>query len=283
MQKEKIISFAIPFRLNNQLNNEPFISEFNINFNPSKNSIDKLEEFSDLYKDKRINVFMGDAFSTKDAKNILALADNIFLRVQKDDLYKTDFKDFKGRFFFNGTYPAYSFAALWRLMSLGVSDVYPVDETLYDILKLNMSCKNNNVKTRCVLNRVLTYDSYKIAFNPKMHFIRPENLNTVRSFFDVFEFDCALDNSKYDFVKFNRLYRIYVQEGKWEGELSDIIQDIPNGISNPGILPYLFSSKFHCRMSCLHRKCNLCESSVKFSNFLRDKELKPVLKRKEDV
>ena len=142
---------AAPFALDNAANNER-IDEFNVIFKED-NSIEKLCEFLELYQEKRVNVYFKNYKPTQyELKLLNASNDNFYVMlsptsVDAEELQNLGIKFFSGRLI-------NSWTELVNWTEIGVSDIYPAGDLLYDMDALRKYCDKHNLGIRYVLNIV---------------------------------------------------------------------------------------------------------------------------------
>lgn len=260
---------AAPFKIYNERNDR--IAEFNVHFDKNKNSFEKFLEFIDLYKDKRINVTFFGEFPFGVVSSINKISDNVYVRLTSDNFMAYKKLQEEGyRFFFDSSYPAYNKAMLDCLISMGSSDVYPADDLLYNLRDLRSYCDSRGVRTRVILNRIpsTTFDS---GTNCKSQIYRPQDREYLDLYFDAYEFDCG---KPYDWAKFDVLFRAWYEKEKWNGDLSEINDDLEIQFPNFAVLPELTSIKSNCERRCDSRagnKCDKCEQYLLIGNDIANK------------
>ena len=263
------IKLSIPFILNGKMNDK--VSEFNVHFNKEKNSFEKFLQFIDMYKDKRINVtFYGD-FPMGVATSIDKVSDNTYVRLTNENFYMSKELQEKGiKFFFDSSFPAYNLSSLDSLINAGATDIYPTDDLLYNLEETYQYCKDNNVGMRLVLNTIpsTVMDRGEIY---KSQIYRPQDREFLDQYFDAYEFACG---RPYDWAKFDVLYRAwFVREG-WNGDLSEINDDLELPFPNLGVMLDLTKDKAKCGRRCNKRsssKCDKCNEYVSIGISLADK------------
>ena len=95
------------------------------------------------------------------------------------------------------------------------------------------------------------------------YWIRPEDLDCYNDYIDTIEF-----NSEYDLKRESALYRIYVEEKNWPGELSLLIKDLNYPVVNRLIHKDLASKyRINCRQRCQQgAQCTICKRFLDIAN-----------------
>ena len=264
-----LLKLAIPFILNNELNDQ--VAEFNITFDKNKNSVEKLLDFIDKYKDHRINISFAGSFPIGVISAVHKVSNNTYIRLTTEHFpYCEQLKEEGYRFFFDSSYPAYNLATLDCLIEVGVTDIYPSDDLLYNLKETKAYCDSHNVGMRLVLNSIpaTTFDR---GTNYKSQIYRPQDRKFLDEYFTVYEFACG---RPYDWAKFDVLYRAwFVREG-WNGDLSEINDDLELPFPNLQVLLDLTMEKAKCGRKCNQRNnaiCNKCSSYITLAQDLVDK------------
>ena len=103
---------------------------------------------------------------------------------------------------------------------------------------------------------VKNYDIYSF-------FIRPEDIDFYSQYIDVCEF--FLDGIKNS----ETYYKIYAQDKKWFGDISEIIIGLTDRVDSRAIIGQFAKSRVKCGQKCLKGEpCNHCEKIVQLSELL---------------
>lgn len=259
---------AGPFRYLNSINDE--LCEFNIKFNKDHNDFEKLIEFVNLYKDKRINIECKSPDVSLLSK-LVQFNKNLYLNISWfhtsiDTVQKI--KDAGFGVYYNSSCPAYSFKVLQDYIELGVSDVYIAGDLIYRIPEVRTLCSQNGIRMRLVVNRIPNFLwGFKIGNDPRDMFFRPEDINFLNDFFDVFEIDC--DNSKFDTLR-----DIWFIQKKWPDDLRLISPDLRIAIPNQSLAPDFTKYKINCGFKCaanVKSHCRKCQQFVEIAHKLSEK------------
>lgn len=260
------MNLAIPFALNNDEYNN-IASEFNIIFKKDRNSLEKLLEFAEAYPNHRINIDM-DIIDTS-MLNIVNRAHNkIYVRLSEVSHIEQvpALKEKNIRFFFDyKLFPAKSTSDLAYLCSLGVTDVYPADDLLYDTRNLHAILESHNVQARMVLNH-LAY-TLPDTQNPRVPWFTPQNVDILDTFIDVAEFD--FENTPQGWNQFEVYYKTWFKRKHWHGNLNEIIPELNFNIPNDSLFSTdLLSYKTQCLRHCVnaYNHCRRCEQFLELAN-----------------
>lgn len=215
---------------------------------------------SDLYEKYPDKTFILEVYSNSEIDwdaikeyNILSQGKLILCISNSEQMNKCKELDIK--FYFG--YPISNFYELRAVIACGVAYVR-LDAPLF--FKLDR-VKEFGIPIRAVPNiAYLAYIPHKDGICGT--WIRPEDLEDYEDYIDVIEFeDC--DNHKEQ-----ALYRIYMEQKAWPGELNDIISNLNYKGTNRMIPPHTFGAK---RISCGQRCqetgiCHLCYRILDLAN-----------------
>ena len=262
---------SAPFKLHNPRNKT--IQEFNVKFDKNKNSFEKFLDFIDAYPDKRINVTFFGEFPMGVVSSINKISDNVYVRLTADNFMAYKEMSEKGcKFFFDAQYSAYNITMLDNLIQMGVSDVYPADDLLYNLQEVKDYCAAKGVGLRLVLNRIPS-TAWNSGGDYKSPIFRPQDLNLLEKYFDAFEFDCG---DPYDWAKFDVLCRAWFERGTWNGDLIEINDDLELSYPNMSVPASLTAYKIKCERRCNKRagnQCDKCNQFVEIGNSMAEKGL----------
>lgn len=198
----------------------------------------------------------------KDILNIvIAVEDTRMIETAKDLGYKTFW-----------SYPAATFWELRSLIALGVNEILLDAPIFFDLPKVKNIC-GPGIELRVVVNKC--YNGYMPRENGICGtYIRPEDIETYSAYIDHFEFD-SKDSIKKEYA----LYRIYVEDKNWPGNLNTLLINFGVDVDNRGfeVIPYENDDKkffAHRRMTCGQKcqgisNCNFCNSTINFINQLQ--------------
>lgn len=273
-QQEKEVKLALPFALNNDFYTNQ-TDEFNILFNPKRNSLDKLYTFCDTFSDRRINIEYSDNDpKASEMRSLLAGNKNIYCRIKEGNINALVTLIEAGvPAFFDSDRPASNVSELSLLLSLGISDVYLADDLWYNIIDIYGVLQKNNVQNRLVLNRipsVLPNAGYDI----KAHIFPPEVGSIIFPYIDTVEFDCG---RPFNWNHLGVYYRAWFTRKDWHGNLKEINKTLQLDIPNDSLLPDSWIKfKINCGRRCDTRttsSCHKCEQMLSISTKLADKKI----------
>lgn len=165
---------------------------------------------------------------------------------------------------------------LRSLIDLGVSDVYIANELGFNLKKVSNFCHMNNTKIRVYPNVAQT-EAENYTMNPlTKFFIRPDDLASYEDYIDVVEFYGNLQSQ-------DVLYDIY-NDGRWQGDLNDLILDFNANINCMNIMPGFGEYRAGCEKRCVFDNCNYCMIAEILSHEMEKKDIyvtKAKDKRKE--
>lgn len=276
----KNISLAIPFKLNHELNS--VVQEFNIRFDKNKNSLEKLIDFVQEYPDKRINISFPAGVHVQTLSTLNKIHDNIFVRLTENDLQCiSELKEKECRFFFDVSLSVTNYTNLDAYIKIGVSDIYIADDLCYQLKDVSRYCHSHNVKIRLVLNRIPA-TSFDKGINYCSPIYRPQDIDLLNLYFDTFEFECG---DPYDWAKFDVLYRAWFERKNWNGELSEINDDLEMLFPNNSIVPDFTNYKINCGRRCCQRitsPCRKCQQFIEIAMALKENSIH-IKKEKDDT
>lgn len=274
------VPIAIPFKMNESLND--VAKEFNIRFNPQKNSFEKLVDFIQEYENKRINIEFPEGLDLPTIRAINKIADNVYIRLfPQDFIHLKTLQEYGCKFFPDSNISAVNYTTLDCYISLGVSDIYIADDLCYNLKEVSKICSKNNIQIRMILNEIPS-TAYDKSHNPRSPIFRPQDYELLKSYIDVFEFNCV-ENKKINWNKMKVLYKAWFEKHDWHGNLQEINKDLLFYFPNQSIVPEFTSYKINCGKHCISRansKCNKCEQLIDLGVMLASKNIQ--LKKKID-
>lgn len=272
------MNFAAPFQYGKHPELEGLVQEFNLDFHKNSNQ-DKMIEFIQLYaKDYRINIHFTDGFDFKKAKVFKNLSENVYFRLNKEDwvsFFSLQDGGFNRKYFFDSQWAARSYSELEYMLTLGISDIYISDDLLYNLPKVKEYCSEKQVKIRVILNRIPNQYASRQNFSVKNIVFKPQDIDYIDKFFDTFEFDCIESNNQYNFNKAKILYKIFIKDKKWLGDISDFNRDWITPVVARLIYPELLQIQTTCKMRCVseNTKCHLCRDAYDLAATMEEKKL----------
>ena len=262
------LQLAIPFALNNDENNLK-ASEFNIIFKKDRNSLEKLLEFAEAYPDYRINIEM-DIIDVQMLNLVNRAHDKIYVRLTDVSHFEQvpALKEKNIKFFMDyKLFPVKSKSELAYLIALGVTDIYPADDLLYEVKELHEILVGHNIKARMVLNKV-PYTLPNVD-DPRIPWFTPQNVDILDQFIDTVEFD--FQNDPKGWKQFEVYYKTWFIKKHWHGNLREIIQELNFNIANDSLFSEeLLHFKINCGRRCVNADshCKRCEQYIEIANAL---------------
>lgn len=180
----------------------------------------------------------------------------------KQDLYE-ELKS-KGIEFFFSTYVR-DWDAFYGLISIGVSDIYIVESLAFELNLLGPVAHASGVSIRVFAN--VCQASWIKDNTLKSFFIRPEDVSIYEPFVDVIEF---YGNQRIQEV----MYKIYAKDGKWFGDLREIINGLEIELDSRHMLPAFAEARVACGKKCLKGKsCRICDRILETSQTMKEHDL----------
>lgn len=263
------IDLAIDFNIGSKFNNKA--AEYNIEYHPQTQKMDKLIDFLD-YADKRVNVrFVSDLaddgtlVSEKDIDTMMKY-DNCYIRLDSyncPDYFEYLIKN-NYRFFYDYTMAANNWVSLSKYADNHPTDIYIVDDLVYDLPKVKEYCNNNNVRLRVILNKIQSWDFY--TKDPRVPIYAPNNYEYLNKFYDTAEF--VYDSE----LQLEALYKIWFIKHKWKSNLQEINNYLIFELDNRCLSPMYVESRSECGLKCIKGgKCRKCYEFIKLAETLKSK------------
>lgn len=258
------------------------IDEITIQYD--QNNPKTLEDFLQLYQNKRINIVIQNEedFIENNRieifKNISINNPNINFALVLQSLKKSTVAQEIYNIIINCGVPIKYFFyemvndwdTLWGYIKYNPSDMYIVESLGFEIDKVAKILHDKNIKIRTFAN--VAQSSWKDIDSLYKFFIRPEDIIWYESYIDVIEF---FGNNN----RIGTLYKIYAKDKKWPGLLNELILDFDNDIDNRFILPDFGLHRLKCGKQCLKgKRCKICDTTYQLSNTLKKNDIyiKPV-------
>lgn len=267
-------AIAVPFKYRNDSVND-IAAEFNIKYFTSKNKLEDLIAFIKEYEDRTINIEFPEGVHIPTLQSIVSVFDNVKVRLSLSDVMSVkDLKENNIKFFFDpGSILVSDFCELASFIDMGVSDVYLGNDLVYNMKDVHDICESHGVKIRCTLNKIPMTTPGKNT-DPKSMVYRPQDIDILAAYYDVFEF---YFEDKYDWAKHNVLYRVFFEQKKWNGEISELNSDVEFPYNDKLVFPYITEYKVNCSRHCDRRanaKCDRCGNIINIQKTLAEKGLK---------
>jgi hypothetical protein len=266
--KQKI---AIPFLLNNPLND--IAAEFNLEFDDKINNLDKLMDFIDVYPDTRMNISFTNGLDKKMAKTLARYSDNVYIRLQPSDIIACQvLAEDNIKFFFDRSVSANTYNSLEDFIALGVTDIYITDDLVYNLKVMRKWADEHHINLRLIVNRIPS-TALSAGNDYKSPIFRPEDMDILENYFDCFEF--AFEEYP-DKAQVGIMYKIWFEDRKWFGELSEINSDIKFYFPNYSVIPFHRDFKMNCTRRCDSRydnPCRKCSQLIEIATMLAEKDI----------
>lgn len=261
---------AAPFALDNASNNER-IDEFNIIFKEDS-SMEKLVEFLELYQEKRINIYFERYKPTQyELKLLNASNDNFYVALSPGSVDAEELKNLGVKFFSCRLISSWTELVNWT--GVGVTDIYPAGDLLYDMDALRGYCDKHSLNIRYTLNAIPS-----LMGEPEDVFFRPQEFELLDKYFDTVEFICdgdPFDARHYNWNMFRVLYKAWFVKHKWVGDLAEINVDIDYSVPCEMFPSRFFEKKLNCNYGCKKgRSCNSCSLYYNMALNIREKGLR---------
>lgn len=223
-------------------------------------------------EDQRIIIDIRNVPDTTSAEDVMAVIrmcqkihSNIAVKVFGDrDLILKDLKSAAIPFFYSR--PCNSLEDVYSQIKDGVKDIYVVERAGFELLHISAYCKKNDVNIRVYPNVAqCSYENKQNIPDACKFFIRPEDIETYEGLVDVFEFYGDED-------RYSILYEIY-QNGRWLGDLKELIGEVTIDVDNSTIVPYFAQRRTNCGQMCMLGKCNYCKDVLNVASSFKELDL----------
>lgn len=174
----------------------------------------------------------------------------MFHEYNKDmDEMLASFKEKEIQFFFETRVRDWD--TFYGLINLGVSDIYIVENLGFELDLLGPVAHASSVSIRAFAN--VCQSSWKYGDTLKTFFIRPEDIPAYDEYVDVVEF---FGNTNEQEV----MYKVYALDGKWFGDLQEIIIGLDQKIDSRYVLPVFGAKRVRCGKRCMKGgMCRICD------------------------
>lgn len=206
-------------------------------------------------------------------RNAYQLHPNFAIKLDREEKWIEVLKEEGIPFFFD--YCVKNSTELADILKFGVSDVYIGEDLGFSLDKVYILCKQNNVNIRVYPNlaqKNIAWGNGKRSITS--FFIRPEDVEFYSRYVDTFEFYGNLQQQ-------DVYYDIY-KEGRWLGNLQDIIFYLSDEIDSRTILPS-FTKRATCDKKCNYGKCDICGNLLSAGKLMKDKGLLMIPDKKESI
>lgn len=247
---------AAPYSIHSRYNE--MIDEYNLKVRDDETAYDNLIDFVQKEESKRLNLAF-EKIDIKTIKIVNALNKNIYIRIMNGQLDAIkQLEENSVRYFFDVSIPIYSYTTLNWALSHSPTDIYITDDLCFNLRHIKNVCEKNGTQLRLVLNKIPMISS--VGLDEDKPIFRPEDSKYLQHYFKTFEFDCFNDKNKYEWDKFEVLYKRWFIMKSWDEDLKYLNNDLSE--------TYIKSTpiyKFNCKHRCLQSDnalCYQCHNSI---------------------
>lgn len=253
-----------------------YMDEIDECFIQYRNNNTALEKFVEKFKEKRILIKL--AF--EDFKDFTddSLQIDVFKEIR--DKYKANIGFILPDYELDGSkkvfdilkennFPAFfstmvhSWDVLIGLANMGVSDIYIVEELGFELVNAAAVLHDRGIQIRCYPN--VAQSAHSDIPDIKKFFIRPEDVDRYSRYVDVFEFYGDNDNF---------YYKIYAEDKKWFGDLSEIIFNFNKSLDSRCIVTQFAEVRSRCGKKCMKGSvCKICEKVDRLAETMQENGL----------
>ena len=253
-----------------------YMDEIDECFIQYRNNNTALEKFVEKFKEKRILIklafedfkdFIDDSLQIdvfKEIRNKYKANIGFILPDYELDGSKKVFDILK-----ENNFPAFfstmvhSWDVLIGLANMGVSDIYIVEELGFELVNAAAVLHDRGIQIRCYPN--VAQSAHPDIPDIKKFFIRPEDVDRYSRYVDVFEFYGDNDNF---------YYKIYAEDKKWFGDLSEIIFNFNKSLDSRCIVTQFAEVRSRCGKKCMKGSiCKICEKVDKLAETMQENGL----------
>lgn len=248
------------------------IDEININISKLAHPED-LVEFCDIHNKQRINLCIEDYTDKPDLvyfafdfqRDHQEFNVGIRLPYYEERIYEELKKTYPEMKIFFKT-GVNDWELLQGFLKLGVTDLYIVENLGFELDAVAEIAHKVGVQTRVFPN--IAQASWKTTDDMVKFWIRPEDIEFYEDFVDICEFFYERPDQQLVY------YDIYAIDGKWNGDLSEIIIGLEKHIDSRRLLPTFAIRRPHCDRRCMKGgPCALCFAMEQLSYTLEEKDL----------
>lgn len=240
---DNIDEVIFPFRgegdlikiVNDTLKREDQTAIIDISGNPLKKTIESfLAVINKLRKDSPYNIMLC----------INGVEQRDWIEIIKENEYNFMFKEY-----------AATTSEVAAMALLGASDIYVAEDMCFNLKILQSFRRDKGIRFR-IWPDIIQDPGGCVPPLPRVtsFYIRPEDLHLYFPFVDVIEIH------KKD-SRCSVVYEIYRQE-QWSGDLSDLITEFPEEVSNTSFLPNFGLARLNCKKRCTYSECDICTTAL---------------------
>lgn len=154
----------------------------------------------------------------------------------------------------------------WETFNLyadaGVSDVYLVEQMMFEIKDAATAAHKRGIKIRTIPN--IAQRRYEETPTIKSFFIRPEDIVLYEGLVDVMELHLIEE------INQDVLFDIYKNDKKWIGPLNEIIIGLDCDLDGKYLIPRFGERRLNCGRKCFKgNRCDVCETAQSIGNNLK--------------
>ena len=158
--------------------------------------------------------------------------------------------------------------------NIGVSDVFITNQLGFELDKVSEVLSEKGIQIRAYAN--VSQEGWN-QDGVKGFYIRPDDVAFLSNFIDVIEFYDSIDRQ-------NILYTIYFHDGKWVGNLQEVIKGLKVPVYNYYIMDGYIERRFKCGKRCLKgNHCNYCYRAIELAQTLKDNPDIEFIRTKREV
>lgn len=249
------------------------IDEYNLYFDPQKNSYDKLVSFCSKHE-KRINLLWDGEYDLDKIKALNKITNELVIRVTSANLGELpDLIEEELDYFLDISVPIHSFTMLEWVYQIKPKEIYITDDLLYYLEDVARMCHKNGIRLRMILNRAPVTE-YASILSPTAPIFSPKDLPLLDLYFDTYEFDFSDNDLPFAEFELSKIwkdaeetcYRIWFIDNKWDGKIRYLNKDVTYNYSCKDIPLQLNYHRIKCHHRCVYREseypCSLCDRSV---------------------
>lgn len=180
-------------------------------------------------------------------------------------------------FYLSSIYAARNFRELDYLVSLGVTDVYIVDDLCYQLDKVKKFCQQHNVNSRLILNEIPSQRPDANS-DPCAPYFIPEVIDELIKYIDVFEF-----NEEDSWARLRSLYKIWFEQKQWRADLKYLYSQLELDIPNQTLIPNFIKYRMTCGYKCSYGSvCKKCSQFLDIAHTLFEKKVEYIPPKEEE-
>lgn len=146
-------------------------------------------------------------------------------------------------------------------INAGVSDIYLVEQMMFEIKDAAVAAHKAGVKIRTFPN--IAQRRYEETSSIKCFFIRPEDIHLYEGLVDVMDI-YTIEEINQDVV-----FEVYKDDKVWWGQLKELIVGLNNDIDGRYIIPRFGERRLNCGRKCFKgQRCDVCETVEQLSKNL---------------